>query len=626
MKGGQRLHAPLSWSACLVCGDVLVQHSDKLSCRSCDWSVAVADGVVMLGGRPTATEHEVERWTAAMRAAPHEALPHEPSPGDGSMRRLVLDLARADGVALLGRLEGLRTLVLDAGPALFAERLVRGGAEVVATESSLSWARFCAARLARCGGPPASVIWNPDSALPATRGSFDVVVVADQGEPRSAAPARRTSWPDAALVAEAAGWLSTTGRLFVFTRNRHALEQVGTVMSRRMLGARAKQRGAQSAGSLSRRLRAAGLTPSQPAYTLPSHPFPRFVVGNERGRALGLGVLLRDIIGLAYRHPVLGRLQPRVATSRSLRHGLRLGSALILVGHKKPPAEPPNETLLLSGWRPFGDHCVQASIALDGQVERYVKRPRSAVAVDKLKAEHEHLERARVVFQPEINVPAARLHDGGWLELEALRGRRLAAFSAEQGTARDALAVRVATALGAVAKRTRRTVRLDAVNWDPALLPEERREVHVAAERRAVNVDVAIAHGDLQPSNVIIAADGRVGFIDWEYLTEAAPAGFDLLFLLYEVTRFMRKSSRVDETYPFAASLRPALEAFLAAAGMDRQALEPYAPLFALSRELRERSHNDPTRARVDRARLSRLRAKRPDAENREHDRERGSV
>jgi Ser/Thr protein kinase RdoA (MazF antagonist) len=94
------------------------------------------------------------------------------------------------------------------------------------------------------------------------------------------------------------------------------------------------------------------------------------------------------------------------------------------------------------------------------------------------------------------------------------------------------------------------------------------------------------AHGDLQPSNVIVG-DDSVGLIDWEYLCDSVPIGFDLLFLVSEVTRLMVPPEPLDANWRVARPLVPAVRAFLSESGLGETLLRGYVPLFVATRQAR---------------------------------------
>lgn len=143
-------------------------------------------------------------------------------------------------------------------------------------------------RLARSTGRPATVIYDPGAGIPARRGAFDLVVSADQGEPR----ARKGCQPPVL-----AGRGGRGGRRQLVVVDGPPLHLRAEPVRTRA-GPRAgpptlpRCRATPARCPLARLARAAAairrLVPSSPAYALPSHAFPRFVVGNERGCGLGL--------------------------------------------------------------------------------------------------------------------------------------------------------------------------------------------------------------------------------------------------------------------------------------------------------------------------------------------------
>jgi len=344
------------------------------------------------------------------------------------------------------------------------------------------------------------------------------------------------------------------------------------------------------------------LRPGRPAYGLPGPLYPRFIVGNESGGALGLYYLLRHVSGLGHRSLVLGHLQPLLSNRAVCRFVARFSPAVYMVAERD--GEPPNghERLILSGWRPFGDHAVRVLLDHDAQATIFTKIARTYAAARSLEREAKGVQLAQQYFAPELRIPRARMSAGDRLEVESLAGRRLTALLAGVGRS-EPLArhgVAVATALGAVVARQLRTVDAEQVVWDPTLPSEDQANLGCLAQRSGVStLSVSPAHGDLQPSNVLIQVKGRVGVIDWEFINERVPAAFDMLFLLSEMTRQMRPAPKLDEVFPVAAALRPAVEAFSARSGLSSPELRRYLPLFLATRAARAATVDDVSQSRL---------------------------
>jgi Ser/Thr protein kinase RdoA (MazF antagonist) len=189
----------------------------------------------------------------------------------------------------------------------------------------------------------------------------------------------------------------------------------------------------------------------------------------------------------------------------------------------------------------------------------------------------------------------------GRLELDALPGRRLAALlgSARNSRLTARLAVRIGEALGTAMARGARRITVDQIVWDPTLArPELERIAELARARGVTALTAGVAHGDLQPSNVIVAESGSVGVIDWEFLSDRVPAAFDLLFLLTEVTRLMKPAPVIDAEFQVARTLLPAVGSFAARAGVDARDLREYLPLFTATKAARTATVDDISRPR----------------------------
>jgi hypothetical protein len=155
------------------------------------------------------------------------------------------------------------------------------------------------------------------------------------------------------------------------------------------------------------------------------------------------------------------------------------------------------------------------------------------------------------------------------------------------------LCVDLAYRLGAVAARTRRDVTVDRLVLDPRQADGEQESLRALARRYGIGaLPTTVAHGDLRPDCVRLAADGAVGLVGAR-LVDRVPAGYDLLTLLTQATHLMRPTPATDRLYGVAPILRPAVTVFLEGSGVERAELRPAIPLFFAAGRLRSLARTD---------------------------------
>jgi SAM-dependent methyltransferase len=602
----------IEWTRCPACAEPMAHGQLGLACTSCSVSLEVGRGVVHLWQRgphvQRALVDTLARWRDAIEKAPPDSWPDIREDEDADLHRLVFDPCRTDCLHLLKHTAGRRVVVVESGTGLYAQQLAWHGAHVVALDTRLECAELTSARLGRYSGEPRPIVfWGPLDKAPLRPASFDLAVLASEesGWLVQRMEEEEASWQR--RIDDAARLLKPQGQALVRVENRYGVHRIRRLVS--LPRARWKGRGKPAAATpmlsarrLSSSLRSAGLRPSRPAYGLPGPVYPRFIVGNESGRALGLSYLLRHVSGLGHRNLVMGHVQPVLSNRAVCRFMAAFSPVLYMVAGRDGEPVGGGEQLVLTGWRPFGDHAVRVSIDEHAGATLFTKIARTHAAARSLEREAEGVKVAQRYFAPELRVPRAWMSAGDRLEIESLAGRRLTALLAGIGRSRRLTrhAVVVASALGTIVARTLRTARAEEVVWDPTLPPEDRDKLTSVARGNGIStLSVSAAHGDLQPSNVLIGFEGTVGVVDWEFVSEQVPAAFDVLFLLSEMTRQMRPAPTLDEVFPVAAVLRPAVEAFSAESGLSLPELQRYLPLFTATRAARGATVDDVSRPRL---------------------------
>jgi hypothetical protein len=111
--------------------------------------------------------------------------------------------------------------------------------------------------------------------------------------------------------------------------------------------------------------------------------------------------------------------------------------------------------------------------------------------------------------------------------------------------------------------RTRRRVEAVCASSLPefaALKPLLSRLVtHFESDWNHVAIDVAGWHGDWLPWNFVRAENGQLLVWDWEYATDCAPLGFDLLHFFYGTAFYARGDGGAEALHEAAASAGPLL-------------------------------------------------------------------
>jgi 2-polyprenyl-3-methyl-5-hydroxy-6-metoxy-1,4-benzoquinol methylase len=595
----------IRWTACQHCGEPLSTGGGAMTCTGCGAELALEAGVLHAATEEYPYYGEVPSevirgWRDLMSVADEDDEPAEIFADHPWMRRYVFDRGRTDPLQLLGPLEGMRVLDVGCGWGLYSEQLARAGAEVVALDTTRERAEFTAARLARIDGRH-TVLWGSLQDAPLRAGSFDAVLLV--GVLEWMPEAQRSGRPEdvqRAVLRRVASLLRDGGRMMLCIENRfgahyflgrpeeHTGRRFTSLLPRRGAAAYLRRvqngRGARtrthSPRALARLVLEAGMQPRPPAYALPAYTLPRFIVGNERGQAHGMRVLLEDVIDLGRRHRALAPLQRLIARPEI---GLRLSRAfapsLILIADRGARAPRPNtECLVFTGPRPFNATGVTAWLDEDGRPLRYEKHARTAAGVRELAAEHEVLELAREAFSPEIAVPVVLEASERRLVTAALPGARLSAMTRHGLAAVVRGCTDVAEGLGSASARNASPLELGAVQLDPAVGPEARdRLERLARELGLDRLCAGFAHGDLHPANVLIAGDGRIGLVDWALAAERVPVAFDILYLVAELGRIVAPDRPAGTLHP---AFDPALATFVRAAGLEPQELEAYVQLF----------------------------------------------
>jgi protein-L-isoaspartate O-methyltransferase len=497
---------------------------------------------------------------------------------DESFRRWAFDGRRADAVHLLGSLRGKRVLVVQSGIGLVADQLAEYGAHVVATETDYRYASFTARRLRRRGNDHQLVLRGVLDELPLRRGTFDLAVVANSIERAERTPGEDF---DAKLVGQAVEFLHPDGRMLVLFRAKR-LRRLARAVARR-----------PDHAAVLRNLLAPQWIATDAASVYLDHAQVKYVVERaQNGR--GLAFLIRSVVELGQRHRFLPYLQAALRRARfaSVLTFATEAQALVVQQSSNPREGP--ERVILSGYRPFGDFAVVASLGPAGPAEKFEKIARSADARARLRRELDGLRAAARTCAPDVLLPRVLAADDDRLAVTALPGTRVASLINRRESSITRAAVAVGQALGRIASREASFVPVERVVFDPVLgLEDQRQLVEEARRLTGASLMVGFAHGDLQPSNVVIGSAGEVGVIDWEYATGSVPIGFDLLFFLTEITRFMRPSPRLEREFPIAVALRPAVDAFVKESGLDSQSLEGYVPLFLATRAVRQNAADD---------------------------------
>ncbi len=488
-----------------------------------------------------------------------------------AQRRAVLDYMQADAIHLLPSLEGQRILVAAAGLGVEVEQLADDGARVTAVDHVSEHAEITAARTQDRG---VAVHRGRVADLPDEAEAFDAAVaLIDLND--LAASFQRTDW--VAELRAIRKRLRRDGQVLVRVRGR---ERKKTMLGR--LG---------SARWLRAVLAEAGLRAATHAYGLPEREFPRYMIEARMGPPSGWAFLMKHVIDLGQQRPGASRLQPLMVGRIQQRVVFAASPVLVAVAKRADhPADGGDVSkVIMSGYRPFGGSVVCAEVDRQGDPIRITKIARTAAARHSLSRELNAVDDAREVFERYFRVPLIRMVSDHTLEVEAFRGTRLSALISGGGARRARLAEAATDAarrLACVVEGRISDTPLQSVAWDPTLERVHEERVREFARRRGLEtVITAPAHGDLQPSNLIVG-DDAIGLIDWEYFSQRVPVGFDLMFLLTEITRLTRRAT-VDEQWLVAHELVPCIQAFLSASGIGRETLLAYVPLFAATRETR---------------------------------------